>query len=364
MGLDSLPNTSFQHTRILIRVDGDDAIGLGHITRCVSIAEAFDPKRTKITFLSVSLSPSARSCIQNAGFTIHMLQHQNNQQDFVNEITKYAAQFYARKLITDLPFNQSPEKNRAFIELVTGLHARGMSIAIIDGLDDDSASMQVTLPAHVVIAPYLNAEHRRFLINRETELLAGAQYFPFAKHFAEFDNKTKTVRKIANQVLISFGGGDVRAENSKLLDAFALAQTQCAQSQGWHITITGEQGRKAANSLDVKWIQHANNMPELLFNADFAVLGSGLIRYEAVKLGTPSVVFSRNSHHAKLVEEFAATNLCINGGILDHISTIEIGRLFHEFSVNSLRRKAISDTAGAQSFGGANKIVDAIMRMP
>jgi UDP-2,4-diacetamido-2,4,6-trideoxy-beta-L-altropyranose hydrolase len=345
-------------------VDGDDVIGLGHITRCVSIAEAFDRKRAKITFLSASLSPSAQSHIQNAGFTIRMLQHQNDQQNFVNEITKYAAQFHAWKLITDLPFNQSPEKNQAFIKLIKGLHARGISVAIIDGLDDDCASMQVLLPAHVVIAPYLNAEHRRFLINSETKLLAGAQYFPFAKHFAKFDHKTKAVRKTANQVLISYGGGDVRAENSKLLDAFALAQTQCAQSQGWHITITGEQGRQAANSLDVKWIQHANNMPELLFNADFAVLGSGLVRYEAIRLGTPSIVFSRNSHHAKLVEEFAAINLCVNGGILDHISTIEIGQLFHEFSVNSLHRKSISDKANAQSFGGADKIVEAIMQMP
>ena len=47
-----------------------------------------------------------------------------------------------------------------------------------------------------------------------------------------------------------------------------------------------------------------------MFESDIAILGSGLIRYEAALLGTPSLVFSRNKNHARLVQEFADSELC------------------------------------------------------
>ena len=61
-----------------------------------------------------------------------------------------------------------------------------------------------------------------------------------------------------------------------------------------------------------------------MFESDIAILGSGLIRYEAALLGTPSLVFSRNKNHARLVQEFADSELCVHGGIINDLPESKI----------------------------------------
>lgn len=343
----------------MIRVDGDDEIGLGHVMRCISIAEAFDANHFKIVFLSASLSAPAKSQIENAGFNIRMLKHQNSEKKSVNEIINVAALLKSNKIVIDIPFNHSARENQDFINLIHGLCLQDISVAMIDGLDHDCASMQVKLSANLIIIPYLNAEHRDYLISPKTKLLAGAQYFPFSKKFAPYVNKSRAINASAKRVLICYGGGNVKAENLKLLDGFQKSKTK-----DWQITITGALDNESGRSLDLTSIRHASNIPELLFSADFAVIGSGLMRYEAALLGTPSIVFSRSDHHAKLVKEFSDANLCVDGGILNDISSFAIANMFDEFSLDLLGRNAMHEKRFLLDIYGKQKIVEAIISMP
>ena len=166
-----------QHSRyIFIRVDGDDSIGLGHVVRCISIAETFDKQLNKVIFLCRSLSRNARSRITRSGFLIINLSDTFDANFTIEKIIETSQCLKSSKVLIDLPFNFSLELDQYFVRLVFGLNDQELPLALIDGLDEDCAAMHTELPISLLIVPYLNAEKRTFLVRKHTKVFAGASF--------------------------------------------------------------------------------------------------------------------------------------------------------------------------------------------
>ena len=159
-------------------------------------------------------------------------------------------------------------------------------------------------------------------------------------------------------MLVCFGGGDVSKENELILDAFEKCKTQ-----NWEITIIGNVKKKYDHFRKLSILEHSSNISKLMFDADFAVLGSGLIRYEAALSGIPSLVFSRNKHSLKKVEEFVAAGLCENGGLIQRKRIADICNSVTNLSENKEKRKSLHN-AGFNFDGlGLEKIANGVSNM-
>ena len=343
---------------IFIRVDGNENIGLGHLIRCITIAEMFIEVGLKVHFLCGQISNLGKTLIKDLQFSYTQLQSVGINANSAKEVANIIGAETNSKLLVDLPFKKNDDAKN-FGEFFKNIKSYGITLAVIDGLDSDCASMNIELPTDLIIVPYLNAENRSYNVLQNTHILAGIQYFPFSGEIIRQARKKKRVATSAKKVLICFGGGKVKKENRKILDGIALCK-----KDDWEITIIGEVEHTQFLGQNYVNLNHAKNLPKIMFESDIAILGSGLIRYEAALLGTPSLVFSRNKNHARLVQEFADSELCVHGGIINDLPESKIANSILAIRGDLELRKKIASRRHKLNKSGTKKIVKAILEMP
>ena len=152
------------------------------------------------------------------------------------------------------------------------------------------------------------------------------------------------------------GGGDVFFENNKILEALGqILDDSCK------LTVIGsfEQGR--TYPFCFKNYENTREMGKILSAADCAIIGSGLTRYETAFLGTPSIVFSKNDEHEKMVCSFAHTGAVKSGGVLSKVSSSKMAEIISEVIYDEGLRKSMSAAGPAIIDGyGAKRLAAAI----
>ncbi|MDG3045035.1 hypothetical protein OE903_18485 [Bacillus sp. B6(2022)] len=106
-------------------------------------------------------------------------------------------------------------------------------------------------------------------------------------------------------MVISLGGSDPCGLLSKAVSA--LLQTN-------HLDILAVAGKAShikeqVEAEHIQFIQHTDQLPVLLSEADVAIVAGGMTLYEVICIGVPSIVLSQVDHQAVTASMFAQREL-------------------------------------------------------
>lgn len=288
------------------RADANAVAGAGHLTRCLTIAEALAELRGKEEICFICAEASSAELAAEQGFSAFALH--TDYREMESELPQWETLFseYRKK--------GSGERHVVVVDsywaterYLTAL-CRESYVALMDDFGTKA------YPADCIVnynAPARLEEYRRLYGNREVKLLVGSSYTPVRRQFCD---KTYSVRSRACCVLLTTGGGDKDNIAGKILERIYDEHLDFYVAAGrFHPNVEKLRAIKAPKA-NVHICRDVKDMAALMKKCDVAVTAGGTTIYELAALGIPFVCFSYAKNQDSLTEYIGREGLAKEAG--------------------------------------------------
>jgi len=285
---------------ILIRADGNETLGMGHLMRCLSIATALEKMNVKCVFLVAQ--EQAADFVREKGFACEVLatdyRHMESELPLLEELaTKYSPKCW---LVDSYQMTQeylSEIRKAAPVYYVDDI---GEQIFEADGLIN-----------YNIYAAGLEYEVR---CPESMRLFLGAGYAPVK---SEFVSVPYPVREKVQNVLITMGGSD----KLNIAGRLSLCLAECLPKE---VNLTVVCGRFNSHLEELMQLQQKEprikiwvDVPDMwnrMAQADIAVSAAGSTMYELSAMGVPTVCCYYVENQRRIAEGFASMIGMTNAG--------------------------------------------------
>ena len=324
--------------RIAIRTDASVNMGIGHVMRCLTLAEALRNNNIDITFISREHDGNLFKFIEDKGFKLKKLK-------------KYTKKFTVNNVYDEwlgLPWEIDAEETKTFLcegeswdWLIVDHYAlndnwekvqRGCTkrILVIDDLADRKHDCDVLIDQTF---GRIKEDYKK-LVSKETDLLLGANYALLRNEFYNLRSdalKRRSDFSEVHRILVSLGGTD--PDNVTEIILKGLNESQLDNNVEIDVLLgsnSPHQGsvRKYMNkmSLHASLSIDADDMAQRMLNADLAIGAGGSTAWERCCLGLPSLVTINAGNQNNIVNELHSHGVIINLGEYKQLTSETIAR--------------------------------------
>jgi UDP-2,4-diacetamido-2,4,6-trideoxy-beta-L-altropyranose hydrolase len=306
--------------RIVIRVDASIEIGIGHVMRCLTLAQALKEDGSNVQFICRKHKGHLIENIKAKGFEVFSLElfsenKCNNElfhSDWLGVTQQQDAQECA-SILKDIQPDWLIVDHYAIDKTwQSQLKWTYKKLMIIDDLADRNHQCDILLDQTFG----RQGQEYKDIVPSHCELLLGSKYALLRPEFTKWRNFSLARRSNPEfkKLLISMGGTDPNNITVKVLEALK----ECNLPKELEITVI--MGTTSPNLDKVKTQVHTmpyktqvrvdiDNMAEVIANSDLAIGASGTTTWERCCLGLPSILFVLAENQkviAKLVNNVGA----------------------------------------------------------
>ncbi len=286
-----------------IRADGNEKIGMGHIMRCLTIAEKLREQGEEVLFLTADDRPV--KLIEERGFSAKILFTYYDEMEV--ELPQLMALFMG---------DEQAEKPKVLVDsyFVTEFYLKNLGLSAKVILMDDEK--RAVYPCDGLVN--YNIYGKTLGYERDypagTKLFLGCEYAPLR---GEFRKSGYEVREEAKDVLLTTGGGD------SCHMALGMAKRIVGKKDSplvWHIVCgpyhpdTEELESLAVGNRALRIHKNVTDMSELMRRCDIAVSAAGSTLYELCSVGVPTVGFYFAENQRRNMEAFGKMTPVMNAG--------------------------------------------------
>lgn len=335
-----------------IRADGNEKVGMGHVMRCLTIAEAFRRLGGEVSFITADERPV--KLIEKRGFGVKTLSARYDDME---------AELPALMAILAESGRETSDKIKILVDsyFVTKRYLEKLrSAAKVIVMDDEKKQIYPCdgLVNYNIFGQTLGYEKD---YPAQTKLFLGCSYMPLGEQFRGCSYR---VREKAEDILLTTGGGDschmALAMAKRLVEKNSVKKMEVPV---WHIVCgpyhpdTERLKELASECGRLRIHENVTHMSELMRRCDIAVSAAGSTFYELSSIGIPAVGFYFVENQRRNMETFAKITPIKNAGdfsaqpesVLDFIEE-EVETLCGEKALReeiSQRMKTIVDGRGA-----------------
>jgi UDP-2,4-diacetamido-2,4,6-trideoxy-beta-L-altropyranose hydrolase len=331
-----------QAKKLTVLTEGGRVFGFGHITRCLSIGKYFEESGLIVEFI-IDGDDSVSSTLESQAFVI---------MDWLNN----------RSVLQKL-------QESAFI-LIDSLRVTDDQIREIQSLDadivyiDDEKRRNVLDKGFVLDWTVLSDDKHYFFPKKKgVTYLLGSKYTPLRESFKNA-NKVFVAKKVQN-ILISFGGSDVRNLTPVVLETLSKKFPNLKK----RIVV----GAGFQNIENIKLFQdentaliynvNAEKMVSLMQESDIAISSGGQTLYELAYLGLPTIAILLVENAREDTEGWAKV------GAINYIGNFDDTDLMKKLVISmelleSQEERQKMQSGGGQfiGFNGGKLIADTIIK--
>lgn len=348
----------------IIRADGNSVIGMGHVMRCLSIADAM--KKQGVLPVFVTACEECISIIEQRGYQTRLLT--TDYRDMLSELPQLADIL--------LKENENIKEHVILVDSyqVSELYFRELGkLAITACLEDMGQPYPVNLLINYnIYGEKLAASYESDRANKPQQMLLGTAYMPLRKEFLE--DISYTLRENVTDVMITTGGSDPYFASKAFTDAFLANQVLQQKHIRYHI-ISGPFNTHAsalkelytANE-NIVIYENVKSMKEIMQKCDVVLTATGSTIYEVSALGVPMLVFYFADNQRQGAEEINNKTHVINCGDFSQTPELTVEkavsallRCVQEKSYRELLQQEEKQLVDAR---GAYRIAEAILRLP
>ena len=318
---------NLKNRKIVIRVDGSQELGLGHIFRCMALADSL--KGCEICFL-VRENPSVETILKQNDVT-YLTRDLNIQQ----ELGLLAAEVKKKQIdaiITDLLVYPD-----GYLEMLKQTNAILITFHELEK-SFSCSDMDINYNTFIGFDDYQNISSMNTCF--------GPSYVIIRDGIRSL--KPAELSKEAKTILITMGGSDPNGITLKVAEALEhlSGKVKIIIHSGpafkFQTTLSSVFG-KGVDSITVK-----KNVPELgtlMIDADVAVASGGNIMYELCYLGIPSVIISQNRHQYEFAEELEKKGAVKSVGLSKDVEKSTIRKIVKDVCNSYEWRMMMSENA-------------------
>jgi UDP-2,4-diacetamido-2,4,6-trideoxy-beta-L-altropyranose hydrolase len=329
---------------IIFRADGNAKIGMGHLMRCLTVAEAVRTGFGEPIRFLCSDEESA-GLAKERGFEAAALQGDYRQLERELPRWRQWIKGSSNTILVD-----SYYVTDAYLE---GLKPYG-TVYLMDDLQNHA------YPVDGVINYNLFADravYERLYTGRSVKFCLGGNYVPLREQFAGVNYG---VRDGVRDVLITTGGGDEHNIAGAILDRIYREDMVYHVLVGRFSPHFESWQKRAGAEKNIRIHFDVKDMAELMCQCDLAVSAGGSTLYELAAVGVPFISFSYAENQEALVEYMGRHEVagCVGAWHKDARGTLDrLEKLFAELCEDSdLRRRYFERERGLIDGQGAGRV--------
>ena len=288
--------------KVVFRVDASLQMGIGHVMRCLPLANELKQQNHEIIFICRELTGNLISLINHS--VLVLPKNDNFQSDslYLNWLGATQEQD-AEQTIKVIPKNTNLliVDSYALDEIWhKQLRPYTKKIMVIDDLSDRQFECDVLLNQNLGT----QIEDYKDKVPNDCELLLGCDYALLRPEFPNLREKALIKRKNTKEIkniLISMGGSDITNKTYDILqdisDDLNIVVVLGGSSPHNKMIIS-----YAKDKENIKVLIDADNISGLMFDADLAIGAGGSTSWERCCLGLPTLLYVLAENQRKIAE--------------------------------------------------------------
>jgi UDP-2,4-diacetamido-2,4,6-trideoxy-beta-L-altropyranose hydrolase len=347
---------------VAFRADGSTEIGMGHIMRCLALAQGMEKHGARAEFIVRNYNRKVGAVVRRYGFAVKTIPVDSSWSEDLRLTLEYSDRFHSKLIISDLGNAGNIARPDEYSRYLQGLKGGGKYLIAIDDL------VKTSLPADIIINPHYGIEKGRYYNGSNTRLLLGPAYFIFRPEFIAAARLHREIKAEARNVLVAMSGSDPLDFTRKVVGALVKSE----KTRGLNLRIVLGMDYTASKKRELngvlknytgryELIQDSDNMAELMRWSDITVTGGGLTKYELAVTGTPGIIIPQYDYLVGLATAFAGTGAALNLGPVDKITGEAIAGAAAGLLGSAVRRAEMSRRGRALVDGrGIERIISEI----
>jgi len=303
---------------VIFRADANAQIGVGHLMRCLALAQAWQDVKGHPIFVMAAESSAAVTRLKSKGIEIVHLSTQPGAIDDAIQTAHLARERDVTWVVVDgYHFDAAYQKS---------IKDAGLKLLFIDDhghAEHYFADMLLNQNLHANEALYVNREPY-------TRLLLGTRYVLLRKEFLKWCEYRREIPNKAKKILVTMGGGDPNNLTTKVINALKkLADSDLAVKiiigpSNPHIESLQNALLLAPCSMRI--IQNIENMADLMAWADMAISAGGTTSWEIAFMGLPNLVIATADNQRPVAEQLQEVGASEYLGWHKSLSVSELAR--------------------------------------
>ena len=300
---------------VVIRADANSKIGMGHVMRCLSVADALVKRREEVLFVTADDTPVP--LLTKKGIPYRVLH--TDYADMEAELPELLAVLRELTLRAESPEAALLQRNTSILVdsyYVTEKYLAALKSRITTIYMDDIYAF--SYPVDMLINYNIYGEemgYEKDAAFADTKLLLGTEYVPLREEFLAGEQQ----RTAANcGILITTGGSDsFNLAGQLLMEAMkydALKEKEYHVVSGSLNPHIGELQALAEKHENIHIHCNVTNMAELMAESEVALSAGGSTLYELCAMGVPVIAFSFAENQERLVQTFVKRGIAQYGG--------------------------------------------------
>lgn len=317
--------------KCFIRADSSTTIGLGHVMRCLTLADMIRKSGGTVSFIIRNLQGHLGRYIEGKEYTVHLLtiekeSHTNSIEN--NHQAILPCQGWQRDA-EETQYILSKEQDADWVvvdhygldaEWEASLRNRVKKILVIDDLANRRHDCDILLDQNL----YGDMKTRyKELVPDHCLIFLGPRYVLLRNEFMEARKKIRDRSGIVRRVLIFFGGSDPFNITTKTINALLMLKRSSISAD----VVVGsanphkEQVRELCEALpNVTYHCQIDNMAELMVRADLCIGSGGATTWERCYMGLPTITINYAQNQENAIKELDKTGIIWNLGWHDDVT--------------------------------------------
>lgn len=261
-----------------IRADAGARMGIGHVMRCLALAQAWKKRGGDVVLYTHAEAPELLGRLLQEGLQIVRPRHEAGSLEEAREVASLADEAGLFWMVAD-GYHLSPD-------YLAAVKDGGIRLLVLDDL-----AVQDLSAADIVLNQ--NAYASEAMYPKVKRLLAGSRHALLRREFLEWHDRRGTEPEEAVEILVTLGGGDPDNVTRKVVELLAgmegrrLRLKIIVGSANPHLENLRQ---LSAGPHEIELLVNPPNLPELMSRADVAISASGSSCWELACLGLPMLL--------------------------------------------------------------------------
>jgi len=342
---------------LLIRADASAEIGVGHVMRCIALAQAWQTRGGRVIFALAQGAHELEERIRSEGAEVVPIHAQPGSPEDAAWTAGMYSKFERTWIVLD-GYHFPPS-------YYAGIKREKHRLLVMD----DSETRQSS-PCDILVNsdPHVNDD---LYIDRDlhTHYLLGPKYALLRREFLQSRRDKSDVAKTAKRVLITLGGGD--GENVTLQVVDALQEIKDVR-----LELTVVVGASNPNQMSLQaaversrhkttLLSNVRNMPDLMNKSDLAITAGGGTCYELALMKVPMVLITTARNHEQAVKAFDSAGAGFTVGWFNSLTSDSLATSVQTVIGDQKLRSELQTNASRMVDGkGAERVVEVMRQIP
>lgn len=303
---------------LLIRADGNNQIGTGHVMRCLALAQAWQENGGEVHFAIREGSILLESRLRDEGINLHVITvASGSAADAAQTVALTEAVDSTWVVVDGYKFGAAYQQAVKQIDL---------HLLVIDDYGHaDHYFADLVLNQNVYAVEHLYDNR-----SQHTRLLLGTRYALLRREFWSWRGWEREITTIARKVLITLGGGDldnvalkvIRALQSITVEDLEVVVIVGSSNPHWQTLLEATQEWRHRFRLE----RNVMNMTALMAWADIAVSAGGSTCWELALMGLPTIVVTLAENQKAVGPGLEAVGAAISLGWHSDVTSQQIAK--------------------------------------